>query len=161
MSPGKGLLSSSFGQARKGTCRQGKSADAVKDFICFYMFFNILNMTRSVGLDMTTNMGLNTGLIWTELRKSGKRQNWKNGVVEVGEKKWSLEAKNGLREFFVGWKLMFWSRTLIWRGQKNEIIAKNDRKWPKIFFEKFLVEVGNLSNLANWIKNPCFLYGFL
>ena len=23
-------------------------------------------------------------------------------VVEVGEKKWSLEAENGLREFFVG-----------------------------------------------------------
>ena len=37
-----------------------------------------------------------------ELRKSGKRQNWKNGVVEVGEKKWSLEAENGLPEFFVG-----------------------------------------------------------
>ena len=41
------------------------------------------------------------GLISTELRKSGKRQNWKKWVVEVGEKKWSLEAKNGLPEFFV------------------------------------------------------------
>ena len=132
------------------------------------------------------------GLIQTELRKSGKPQNWKNGVVEVGEKKWNLEAKNGLPEFFVGWKLMFWGRsliwkgqkngleaenglreffvgwkwkflmrTLIWRGRKNEILAKKGRKWPKRFFEKFWVEPGNLSNLANWIKNQCFLYGFL
>ena len=29
----------------------------------------------------------------------------------------------------------------------------------KIFL-KILVEFGNLSNLANWIKNHCFLYGF-
>ena len=43
---------------------------------------------------------------------------------------------------------------------KNKILAKNGRKWPKIFFEIFWVEVGNLSNLANWIKNRCFLYGF-
>ena len=52
-------------------------------------------------------------------------------------------------------------RTFIWKGQKYEMIVKNGRKWPKTFFEIFWVEVGNLSNLANWIKNPCFLYGFL
>ena len=51
-------------------------------------------------------------------------------------------------------------RTLIWRGQKNDILAKKGRKWPKRFFEKFWVEGGNLSNLANWIKNHCFSYGF-
>ena len=44
---------------------------------------------------------------------------------------------------------------------KNKILAKKGRKRPKRFVEKIWVEVGNLSNLANWIKNHCFLYGFL
>ena len=51
--------------------------------------------------------------------------------------------------------LMFF-RSLIWKGQQNKIITKKGRKWPKRFFEFFLVEAGNLSNLANWIKNHCF-----
>ena len=40
------------------------------------------------------------------------------------------------------------------------MMAKKGRKWPKRFFEKFWVEVGNLSNLANLKENHCFLYGF-
>ena len=52
-------------------------------------------------------------------------------------------------------------RTLIWKGQKNIILAKKGRKWPKRFFENFWVEPGNLSNLANWIKKTYFLCGFL
>ena len=61
----------------------------------------------------------------------------KNGVVEVGEKKWSLEAKNGLREFFVEWKLMFWGRSLIWKGQKIRYLRKRAENGRKDFLKKF------------------------
>ena len=63
----------------------------------------------------------------------------KSGWWKWGEKKWSLEAKNGLREFFVWWKLMFWGRSLIWKGQKNNIIAK---KGPKMAEKIFWIFVG-------------------
>ena len=58
-------------------------------------------------------------------------------MIKMGNKKWSLDAKNGLPEFFVEWKLMFLIRTLIWKNQKKQIITKNGRKLPKTFFGEF------------------------
>ena len=57
-----------------------------------------------------------------------------NSRSNVRNKNWSLGSKNGLPEFFVEGKWIFWIRTLICRGQKYKILSKNCQKWPKIFF---------------------------
>ena len=46
-------------------------------------------------------------------------------------KTWSLDATNGLPEIFVEGKWMFRIRTLICRGQKNQILQEDDRKLQK------------------------------
>ena len=77
-----------------------------------------------------------SGLIETELRKSGKPQIWKKWMMKMEKKKWSLVAKSGLRKFVVGWKWIVLKRTLRCRGQRNKILAKNGRKLPNIFLKK-------------------------
>ena len=75
--------------------------------------------------------------------------------VEFGEwslehEEWSLEPKNGLPEFFVEAKLMFWIQTLICRGQRYQILSKNCQKW--------LAQVENSIITNKSIKNDktCF-----
>ena len=60
-----------------------------------------------------------------------------NSRSNVRNKNWSLGSKSRLPEFFVEAKWIFWIRTLICRGQKYQMLSKNGRKWPKIFFKKF------------------------
>ena len=72
---------------------------------------------------MTTNVGINN------------HRNVHLKISEIYEKneKWSLEAKNGLPEFLVEAKLMFWMRTLLCRGQKYEMLSKIVKKCQKHF----------------------------
>ena len=63
--------------------------------IAIFDFFGFFHEQYDPGI-------LISGLIYTELHKSGEPQHWKNVGGENGGKKWSLEAENGLREFFVG-----------------------------------------------------------
>ena len=79
--------------------------------------------------------------------------------MKTKHKKKSLEAENRLREFFVWWILMFLMRTLIWRSQKNEILAKSGWKWLKTFSILFYIFVFD-HDLANLYQNPCFFIWF-
>ena len=63
--------------------------------------------------------------------------------------------------FFCWMKMNRFDTNFKMERSKKQIMAKKGRKMPKTFFESFLVEIGNLSNLANWIKNHYFLYCFL
>ena len=58
------------------------------------------------------------GLFQTELRKSGKPQ-------------------NGLREFCVEGTWIFLIRTLIWKGQKKQILFEKDQKIVKTISKNF------------------------
>ena len=84
---------------------------------------------------------------------------WKKMMMKMKNKKWSLEAKNGLRELVVEWKWIFWIRTLIWKGQKWDISEKLPKMAKNIFWD-CLVKSGNLSNLANCIQNIVFYMVF-
>ena len=67
-----------------------------------------------------------------DIGEKNKKYKWK-----MRNKKRSLEAKNRLREIFVEGKLMVLIRTLICRGQKNQILSKKTvNKCQKHFLKK-------------------------
>ena len=68
-------------------------------------------------------------------------------------KNWSLGPKIVLPECIVEATLMFWRRTLICRGQKQNILSKNGQKWRKTFFKIFRIFYKNHINHINTIWN--------
>ena len=54
---------------------------------------------------------------------------------------------NGLPEFFVEAKLIFWIWILIFQGRKYQILSKNCQKWPKAFSKHFSKHYKTYKNL--------------
>ena len=84
----------------------------------------------------------------------------KSGWWKLGRKSGVWRRKTGFENLLLDENECFEVDLQFGKVKKIKIIAKNGRKWPKTFFEKNLVEVGNLSNLATWIKNHCFYMVF-
>ena len=80
---------------------------------------------------------------------------------ENGEEEMEFGGEKRSSRIFCWMKMNRFDTHVNMERSKKLDIGERCRKWPKIFFENFWVEIGNLSKLANWIKNHCFLCGFL
>ena len=61
----------------------------------------------------------------------------KMGWWKLGRKSGVWRRKTGFENFLLDENESVLMRTLIWRGQKNDILAKKCRKWPKRFSKFF------------------------